>query len=199
MSFKTAIIGGADGANCSVHVGHWLHTFAGRRFHDLVFMGTLEAQEGQVVRQSLMNFVHRHDETCAITPVGLGRPPTPWCIRFAGRIRYQGDCWIWIPADGKKDSERNRLTFSTRSASLQALGFPNCMDACRWIYARVVGPIPDGLELDHAVCENWRCVNPAHLEPVTTLENNQRYRKTRASWTIRDERGIIRGRKEVVS
>jgi hypothetical protein len=33
-----------------------------------------------------------------------------------------------------------------------------------------VGPIPDGLVLDH-LCRNKLCVNPKHLEPVTNQEN----------------------------
>lgn len=33
--------------------------------------------------------------------------------------------------------------------------------------------VPDGLVLDH-VCENRRCFNPEHLEPVTSVENVNR-------------------------
>lgn len=41
-------------------------------------------------------------------------------------------------------------------------------------YELLVGPIPEGLQLDH-LCRNRRCVNPAHLEPVTNQENRRRY------------------------
>ena len=34
------------------------------------------------------------------------------------------------------------------------------------VWLELVGPIPDGLQLDH-VCRNRGCVNPDHLEPVT--------------------------------
>ena len=37
-------------------------------------------------------------------------------------------------------------------------------------YTLARGPIPDGLVLDH-LCRNPRCINPAHLEPVTQREN----------------------------
>ena len=43
----------------------------------------------------------------------------------------------------------------------------------RLAYEAMVGPIPDGLEIDH-VCRNKLCWNPWHLEAVTHQENNQR-------------------------
>lgn len=50
-----------------------------------------------------------------------------------------------------------------------------CVRAHRWAYEHYVGPIAPGLTLDH-LCADKRCVNPAHLEPVTALENYARYR-----------------------
>lgn len=42
--------------------------------------------------------------------------------------------------------------------------------AHRWSYEQHVGPIPDGLVLDH-LCRVRHCVNPEHLEPVLQKVN----------------------------
>ena len=72
-------------------------------------------------------------------------------------------CWLWlggIQGGGYGIVRRG----SKRDGSLVAH---------RAIYEHFVGPVPDGLELDHK-CKVRCCVNPAHLEPVTHLENIKR-------------------------
>jgi hypothetical protein len=45
--------------------------------------------------------------------------------------------------------------------------------AHRLVYTLLVGPIPDGLILDH-LCKCRHCVQPEHLEPVTHQINTRR-------------------------
>lgn len=45
--------------------------------------------------------------------------------------------------------------------------------AHRWAYEHFVGPIPEGLVIDH-LCRVRHCVNPDHLEAVTNEENLRR-------------------------
>jgi hypothetical protein len=47
------------------------------------------------------------------------------------------------------------------------------MKAQNYAYREMIGPIPEGLQLDH-LCRVRDCVNPYHLEPVTILENVRR-------------------------
>lgn len=41
----------------------------------------------------------------------------------------------------------------------------------RLSYEMFVGPIPEGLHMDHFKCQNRRCFNPLHVRPVTPREN----------------------------
>lgn len=79
-------------------------------------------------------------------------------------VKTEGDwdtgCWNWTGAKEKGNYARFWQRRKNRLAH-------------RWIYETLIGPIPEGLELDH-VCVNPTCVAPNHLEPVTRLENQRR-------------------------
>lgn len=73
-------------------------------------------------------------------------------------------CWIW---QGRVD----RDGYGARGGVMrQEFGTDR---AHRAFYMLLVGPIPDGLVIDH-LCRVPACVNPEHLEPVTPEENTQR-------------------------
>lgn len=68
-------------------------------------------------------------------------------------------CWVWQRGTTGEGYGEKWLTELGRSVM-----------AHRWYYARRFGAIPEGLVIDH-LCRNRRCVNPAHLEPVTSGVN----------------------------
>lgn len=81
------------------------------------------------------------------------------------RIVKQDDgCWIW-------QQHLNRGGYGT--VRLMALHPGHAVLVHRAMYELIVGPIPDGLELDH-LCKVTACCNPAHLEPVTRRVNMDR-------------------------
>jgi len=79
--------------------------------------------------------------------------------RFAKHIVVvDSGCWIW-GGHLNRNGGYGRLMINGIHRS-----------AHRAVYESVHGPIAAGLTLDH-LCRVKRCVNPAHLEPVTNKEN----------------------------
>jgi hypothetical protein len=85
--------------------------------------------------------------------------------RFWDNVDIADDCWEW---------QRSCRTsgYGQYSTWKDGKRVKNWL-AHRYAYEQVVGPIPEGLEIDH-LCRNRRCVNPDHLEPVTRSVNQQR-------------------------
>src|SRR3990167_464885 len=87
--------------------------------------------------------------------------------RFWGRVEKTGftcrerpdlgDCWIYT--GGTKIRGYGMFAIGNKSVS-----------AHRWAYTQLVGPIPEGLTLDH-LCYTRNCVRPSHLEAVSNGEN----------------------------
>lgn len=69
-------------------------------------------------------------------------------------------CWLWVKAKSDTGYGTKRIQRKSHNAH-------------RWMYERLVGPVPAGKELDH-LCRVRACVNPEHLESVTHRENLRR-------------------------
>lgn len=70
-------------------------------------------------------------------------------------------CWVWMRGLNEKGYGRIDVSLDGGYASRRCH---------RVAYEAIVGPVPDGLVLDH-LCRNRACWNPSHLEPVTSEEN----------------------------
>lgn len=71
-----------------------------------------------------------------------------------------GRCWVWT----------GTLRQSGYGAFTPSRPGPSRAAHC-WLYEQTIGPIPDGLDLDHFACENRACVRPSHVRPATRREN----------------------------
>lgn len=98
-----------------------------------------------------------------------GWPRLPLAQRFAQRVALagNGECWGWT---GIKD----RLGYSRINGRVITTY------AHRMAYILMVGPIPEGMELDH-ICRNRSCVNPSHLRVCTHSENLRNTGKMRTN------------------
>ena len=70
------------------------------------------------------------------------------------------ECRLWVGALNDSGYGRVKVRKKFRRAHIVAWELSN-------------GPVPKGKELDH-VCRVRRCINVAHLEPVTKQENLRR-------------------------
>lgn len=90
----------------------------------------------------------------------MTRLATPVEERLGDKFTIGPGCWIWHAAID--DNGYGRVHNPGGSCLAHVV-----------LYEFVVGPVPDGLELDHT-CRTPSCVRPSHMEPVTHAENMAR-------------------------
>lgn len=108
----------------------------------------------------------------ALRRIGFDGPKTfvtredPWA-RFERFILPEPNtgCHFWIGPYGGVDRAYGYFTIEAGKN----------VWAHRFAYEHDIGPIPEGLELDH-LCRVTICVNGMHLEPVTRIVNQERAR-----------------------
>lgn len=87
-----------------------------------------------------------------------GRLPTKSpADRFWSKVDKTDGCWLWTGTVNW--AGYGQFRYGAR-----------LIMAHRWAYEEMVGPIAEGLVIDH-LCRTPTCVNPSHLEPVTEREN----------------------------
>lgn len=80
--------------------------------------------------------------------------------RFCDKVEIAADgCWNWTGSPLRTDTYGKFFVAKVD-------GKNKTTGAHRYAWETLMGPIPEGHEIDH-LCRNVRCVNVAHLEPVT--------------------------------
>jgi hypothetical protein len=93
-----------------------------------------------------------------IRPVGV-----PFEERFWARVEKTDACWLWT---GGKSHDGYGSLNRTNGPKVRAH---------RASYEMFVGPIPEEMTVDH-ICFNTLCVNPEHLQLLSSADNARRQR-----------------------
>lgn len=154
---------------CAMHYGRWrLHgnpRYETRRYEP---QGTECDHDGctrKPKRRGLCEMHARRQEQ-------YGATTDPYERRFWAQVNKTGPipgskpelgpCWVWT---GYIHTETGYGQYGGKGNGTQLTH--------RIAYQYEVGPIPQGLHLDH-LCRNRACCRPGHLEPVTPRENIRR-------------------------
>lgn len=154
---------------CNRHYRQWRTPFVKHR-------AVAACRQGHPWTDETTAFTSRGDRFCRVcrratqararARARVAKPPKPtWQERFWSRVEKMpdGGCWMWTGYLNHARGGYGQAVVAnrrTRRAHVVA-------------YEILVGPVPEGLVLDH-LCRVRACVNPAHLEPVTIAVNNWR-------------------------
>jgi hypothetical protein len=104
-----------------------------------LYTETRRGRGGMVKGQPARFLLGHHSRRSGYTPPGY-------------RTDGPNGCWVWTGYTDPNGYGRLHLSRPRRT-----------VQAHRYVYEQLVGPIPEGLEMDH-LCRNPSCVNPQHRE-----------------------------------
>lgn len=131
---------------------------------------TIADCENQVGQKGARGYCTKHYQMWLKTGDPIGSTAPSQAERFWPRVNKTETCWLWTGFT----NDSGYGAFSSDGKAVRAH---------RWAYEDLFGPIPEGLVLDH-LCRTPSCVNPSHLEPVTSDENLERGwgRRVKSGW-----------------
>lgn len=99
-------------------------------------------------------------KSCGCRGLNFTRRSVPLSERLESNITMEPNsgCWLWMGP------------YAANLYGRVSTGRGNGVLIHRLMYERIVGPIPDGLVLDHK-CKVTLCCNPAHLRPMESHAN----------------------------
>lgn len=110
----------------------------------------------------------------------MSTPVRPLKERFEEKVEKSDGCWEWTAS--KYPSGYGAIFVEGR-----------CQSAHRIAYELSIGPIPEGMQIDH-MCHNRSCVNPGHLRAVTNKQNTENRAPTEARgvcWDSKRKRWLV--------
>lgn len=120
-----------------------------------------------------------------VKPLALPVPrqePVPYALQTSDGLRIWGKLQrtgqrtpLWHPTRGLWWAEDGCLAWTrgTNGTRPKSSIGPRSITVYKWVYEQVVGPVPEGLTLDH-MCGDVMCCDWTHLDPCTLEENNRR-------------------------
>ena len=131
--------------------------------------------EGCTRKHEARGYCNPHYQQFSRTGSPIKNTPKPLQDRFWEKVDKSGTCWLWTSNCNPAGYGSFLIAGKNRVAH-------------RVAYELLVGPIPEGMFLDH-ICHTTKCVRPDHLRPATPKQNGENRRGAQSN-SVTGVRGV---------